>query len=199
ATVLLGHLAQHLAEQLDPRHRQGRLCIAGIGTGELHNRVYGTGGLLLNLSYATSAEGGALVTEVDNAVAEGITRFATTFAGTREFDRTARQAADVTRLEWLKRDLPSLHNTDRVAEQMLHHAGVARWPDDEPAFTCDAIWMDVVPGAFPVVLGPGSLGVNCAHATGQYAGHAELDAFAATVSNLLVEFTEQCVHTSRRG
>src|SRR5699024_9013769 len=63
ATALLGFLAQHLAAGLDSRHRSGRTCVAGLHTGRTHNRVHGTGELLLNLSYASSAEGAAVERE----------------------------------------------------------------------------------------------------------------------------------------
>ncbi|GAB3300015.1 M20/M25/M40 family metallo-hydrolase [Parasphingorhabdus pacifica] len=200
ATVLLGYLAQHLAERLDSRSRPGRLCVAGVHTGDLHNRVYGAGELLINLSYASSAEGSAAETALVEAVTGGIERFGHTFTGTREFARTAAEATAITRVDWLKRGLPSLHNSDSWAEELLSRAGVARWPDDEPAFTCDAIWMDGVPDVYTAVLGPGSLDGNNAHAAGEYADLDELDAFASAVFALLTDFAEQrCETVSEEG
>jgi acetylornithine deacetylase/succinyl-diaminopimelate desuccinylase-like protein len=188
ATVLLGFLVQHLAKTLDSGGRSGRTCLAGVHTGTLHNRVYGRGRLLLNLSYASSTEGAELEKSLADAVDTGIRAFAHHFADTREFARTARDAAGITRLEWHKRGLPSLNNSDPWAQALLADAGVARWPDDEPAFTCDAIWMDGIPETFTAVLGPGSLDANNAHAQGEFAPLADLEGFASTVSRLLTRF-----------
>lgn len=191
ATALLGFLAQHLAARLDPADRPGRLCIAGLRTGDLHNRVYGSGELLLNLSYATAAEGEAAETRLQREVARGLDEFRELFHASREFSRTARDAAAITRVEWLKRGLPCLDNTDPWAEDLLERAGARRWPDDEPGFTCDAIWLHDLPGSYTAVLGPGRLDTNHAHAEGEHADRAELAEFAAVVSAVLTEFARQ--------
>lgn len=193
ATVLLGFLAQHVGGALVPQVPDGRVCIAGLHTGRLHNRVYGSGELLLNLSYASAVSGAELETAVSTALRDGIMDFTARFGSIREFARTAADAAEVTRLEWYKRGLPTLAGSDEWGEALLGDgAGIARWPDDEPAFTCDAIWMSGVPGAFTVVLGPGSLAANNAHAQGEYAELAELEAFAAAVARIVVCFARRC-------
>lgn len=199
ATVLLGFLAQHIARELDPRHRPGRLCIAGLHTGELHNRVYGSGKLLINLSYATSAEGAAAEAELLSAVHSGVSQFRATFANTRELARTAVDASSITRVDWLKRGLPCLHNSAAWAEKLLTKAGAVRWPDSEPAFTCDAIWMDGVADTFTAVLGPGTLDGNNAHAEGEYAELDELQRYAAIVSALLNGFADQHCRRFQEG
>ncbi|WP_263247198.1 M20/M25/M40 family metallo-hydrolase [Saccharopolyspora rosea] len=191
ASVLLGFLAQHLAAALDPRDRPGRLCIGGVHTGHAHNRVYGSGELLINLSYATSAEGARAEKALEAAVEDGVRRFTGIFADTREFTRTAADAAAVTGVRWLKRGLPCLNNSEPWAEDLLTRAGIARWPDVEPAFTCDAIWMDGIPDCYTAVLGPGSLQDNNAHAEGEHADLDELHGFASAVSALLTGFAEQ--------
>ncbi|RKT89223.1 Acetylornithine deacetylase/Succinyl-diaminopimelate desuccinylase [Saccharopolyspora antimicrobica] len=198
ATVLLGFLAQHLAAELDPRDRPGRLCVAGLHTGHLHNRVYGSGELLLNLSYGSREEGAAAEAALGEAVRGGLRRFTELFAGTREFARTAAEAIACTEVEWLKRGLPSLDNSDPWAEELLTRAGATRWPDDEPAFTCDAIWMAGQPDAYTAVLGPGSLDGNNAHAEGEYAELDELRDFAAAVSALITGFAEHHRDTAPR-
>lgn len=197
ATVLLGFLAQHLAGELDARLPGGAVCVAGLHTGESHNRVYGRGRLLLNLAYGTTADGAAAERAVAEAVETGLRAFARRFAPLSGYARTAADAARITRLEWLKRGLPCLDNADPWAEELLAAAGVARWPADEPAFTCDAIWMAGVPGAFTTVLGPGSLDANLAHAPGEFADLADLEAFAETVARLLVAFAERAGHAER--
>ncbi|MGH8879027.1 MAG: M20/M25/M40 family metallo-hydrolase, partial [Stackebrandtia sp.] len=199
ASVLLGFLAQYLGAALVPRVPDGRVCVAGLHTGRLHNRAYGSGELLLNLSYSSSVSAVELEATVSMALRDGIEDFAARFGSIREFARTAADAAEVTRLEWHKRGLPTLAGSDEWCEALLRDgAGIARWPDAEPAFTCDAIWMNGVPGAFTVVLGPGSLGVNNAHAQGEYAELAELDAFASAVARTVVCFARR-VRYSMKG
>lgn len=180
ATVLLGALARHFALALD----EVAVCIAGLHTGELHNRVYGNGQLLLNLSYATSDQGAELERLVERAFHTGIAEFAARFSASNRFAMTAADAAAITTLDWTKRGLPCL--CGNVPAALV--AGIPAWPAAEPAFTCDAIWMDGRPGASTMVLGPGELDKNNAHAEGEFADLAELDAFAAMVSRLLTGF-----------
>lgn len=189
ATVLLGFLAQHLGLALATHAADERVCIAGLRTGPLHNRVYGTGELLVNLSYASPEAGRRLESVFAAALRDGLADFTRRFGPTREFALTAAEAASVTRLEWLKRGLPALAGTDPWCEALLEReAGIARWPDDEPAFTCDAIWMNGVAGAFTAVFGPGDLASNHAHARGEFADLAELERFASGVARILVSF-----------
>ncbi|WP_243787950.1 M20 family metallopeptidase [Saccharopolyspora gloriosae] len=191
ASVLLGFLAQHLARHLDPRDRPGRCCVAGLHTGAQHNRVYGSGSLLLNLSYATAREGAEAERALLAAVRSGVREFAEIFDRTREFARTAAHAAEILRVDWLKRGLPCLDAAPTWAQDLFAAAGIKRWPDTLPAFTCDAIWMHGIPDTATAVLGPGSLETNHAHAEGEYADVAELRDFARAVTSLLTEFTER--------
>ncbi len=182
ATVLLGFLAAYLAQEV-PRHAvDGRVCVAGLTTGPAHNRVYGTGRLLLNLSYGTAESGRALAVALERAVVDGLAAFRTRFAHVYDFARTAADAMAVTRVEWYKRGLPALavHDPDTVDA-----LGLPCWGDDEPAFTCDAIWMAGVPGAFAGVYGPGDLHTNQAHADGEYADVADLEDYAAATAGVL--------------
>ncbi|QKW24123.1 M20/M25/M40 family metallo-hydrolase [Kitasatospora sp. NA04385] len=194
ATVLLGFLAQHLARELGraPGPRDP-FCVAGTRTGPLHNRVYGSGELLLNLPYRDAGSGRRAQAAVEAAVRSGLEAFRAAFAGLPEFARTAADCARITRLDWLKRGLPALDNRHPELEELLtRRAGIARTPDAEPAFTCDAIWAAGLPDdAFTVVLGPGGLGANRAHAAGEFAEKAQLDAFAAAVARLLVAFARR--------
>lgn len=188
ATVLLGFLAQHLAAELDGAEAGGRVCVAGLRTGEAHNRVYGSGRLLVNLSYPSSAAGRRLERRLGAALRTGIATFRARFGQSRELRRTAEDAARIVSLRWAKRGLPALDCRDEWATALLDAAGVERWPATEPAFTCDAIWMHDVPGAATVVLGPGCLAANNAHADGEFAELAQLDAFAGTVTRVLTRF-----------
>ncbi|RKS09719.1 acetylornithine deacetylase/succinyl-diaminopimelate desuccinylase-like protein [Nocardiopsis sp. Huas11] len=193
ASVLLGFLAQHLGRALDHHAARGAVCVAGVRTGDLHNRVYGTGSLLLNLSYASATAGRLLEAAVHEALDEGLDLFAKDFGDSALFGRTAADARNITRLEWLKRGLPVLDDRDPWGHALLRGAGIRPWPSEEPAFTCDAIWMARVADACTVVLGPGDLSANNAHAQGEFARADELDAFAAAVTRLLLAFTDDAV------
>jgi acetylornithine deacetylase/succinyl-diaminopimelate desuccinylase-like protein len=190
ATVLLGFLAQHLAFALAAPSdaANSRVCVAGLHTGPLHNRVYGTGDLLVNISYPTAEAARLLEAAVTDAVQSGLRAFTERFAHTRALARTARDAQAVVTLAWEKRGMPALADAGPWAERLLRDAGVDRTPDGEPAFTCDAIWLAEVPDAAGVVLGPGSLDANHPHARGEYADLADLDAFADQVTRVLLVF-----------
>ncbi|MCZ7414543.1 MULTISPECIES: M20/M25/M40 family metallo-hydrolase [unclassified Streptomyces] len=188
ATVLLGHLAAHLAGTLCGRVPGTRVCVAGLHTGELHNKVYGSGKLLLNLAYPTTESGRLLTGALEEELAAGLRSFAERFAEVPGFGLTAAEAERVTRLEWLKRGLPALDGHDPWAEALLRSAGVAAAPPEAPACTCDAIWMHGVEGAHTVVLGPGDLDANGAHAAGEHADLTDLEEFAGSVAALLTRF-----------
>jgi hypothetical protein len=171
------------------------VCLAGLHTGTLHNRVYGSGALLLNLAYTDAAAGRVLERALADALDEGLDAFAKDFAATALFSRTAADARALTRLEWTKRGLPALEDRDPWGHALLRRAGIAPWPADEPAFTCDAIWMAGVRGASTAVLGPGDLAANNAHADGEFARADELDGFADAVARIVTAFTD---HTNGR-
>ncbi|MGW0362735.1 M20/M25/M40 family metallo-hydrolase [Streptomyces sp. NPDC002990] len=198
ATVLLGFLAQHLAGALGPSAAvpsasggpSFTACVAGLHTGTLHNKVHGTGSLLLNLAYATAAGGSAAERALTRALDEGLREFTARFSGAPLFSRTAADAARITRLEWEKRGLPALGAQPQWGGELLARAGVDRWPDDEPGFTCDAIWMEGVPDTFTTVFGPGSLDANRAHAAGEFVDLDDLEAFAARIAALLITFAD---------
>ncbi|RSN19329.1 peptidase M20 [Amycolatopsis sp. WAC 04169] len=182
ATVLLGFLAQHLAAELAPH---GRVCVAGLHTGHLHNRVYGRGELLLNLPYDREESAAGMAAALEDGLRGGLAGFSARFRDSPPFRRTAADAAAITGLRWRKRGLPALPTQDIPLLDEL----VPRWPDDEPGFTCDALWLAGVPGTRTTVLGPGSLGANNAHSTGEYAGTEDLDRFSHLVRDIIVRFS----------
>ncbi|AHH95183.1 M20/M25/M40 family metallo-hydrolase [Kutzneria albida] len=192
ATVLLGFLAQHLGAALTGQVPDGQVCVAGLHTGRLHNRVYGTGELLLNLSYGSAGSAQRLTTLLESGLREGLAEFRARFADSPVYRRTAVEAESVTRLNWLKRGLPALDCRDSWGEALLDQV-VPRWPEHEPGFTCDAIWLAGVPGTCTVVLGPGSLAANNAHAEGEFADERELDRFAEVVCEILIRFARNGV------
>jgi acetylornithine deacetylase/succinyl-diaminopimelate desuccinylase-like protein len=189
ATVLLGHISSHLARALPPRIGDGRVCVAGLHTGERHNRVYGTGRLLLNISYGSRPAGRAAEAALEEALREALTDFASGTAGIPDLARTAADATRITSLHWHKRGLPALDGRGRApwAEDLLERrAGLVRWPDEEPAFTCDAIWMADLPDSYTAVFGPGDLDTNHAHAAGEYVDLDDLDRYADEIARILV-------------
>lgn len=189
ATVLLGFLAQHLAERLGREVGDGAVCVAGLHTGHRHNRVYGSGKLLINLSYGSAVTARRWEDAVTTELRRGLVEFSRRFAHIPLFGRTAADAPDITVLRWEKRGLPALRGTDPWGEDFLsREVGLTSWPPERPAFTCDAIWMADVPGVHTVVLGPGELGRNNAHASGEYAGFEELERFAECVERILIRF-----------
>jgi len=189
ATTLLGFLASHLSLALTENGAEGTVCIAGLRTGPLHNRVYGSGELLVNMAYDSTPAGHRMGARLEGALHEGLQAFSARFAARATFARAAADAESVTRLRWLKRGLPVLAASDPWCEALLERdVGLERWPDDEPAFTCDAIWMDGVPDTFTVVLGPGDLAANHAHAEGEFVDLSDLEDFAGSVAQTLVSF-----------
>jgi acetylornithine deacetylase/succinyl-diaminopimelate desuccinylase-like protein len=188
ASVLLGFLASYLAEVLPGGAEDARVCIAGLHTGTLHNRVYGRGQLLLNLAYGSTSTGRLLEAVTETAVAEGVARFRGRFRGHRDLALTAAEADSVTTVEWLKRGLPALSGTDPWVDLIAAEAGLARWPDGDLAFTCDAIWMHGLKDAATIVLGPGDLVEGNAHAAGEHIDIGEMDGFASDIARLLVAF-----------
>ncbi|MDQ0791254.1 M20/M25/M40 family metallo-hydrolase [Streptomyces sp. B3I8] len=191
ATVLLGFLGHHVATVLPGRVPGTRVCVAGLHTGERHNKVYGSGRLLLNLAYADRECGRAAEAALRETLREGLAAFRAGALGRPGLARTADDADAITSLQWLKRGLPALGGPtgDHAwAERLLEACGLSRWPADEPAFTCDALWMSGVPDTYTAVFGPGGLDTNRAHAEGEYADLGELDRYADEVARLLVAF-----------
>lgn len=188
ASVLLGFLAQHLARRLPGAVADGRVCIAGLHTGDAHNKVYGTGSLLLNLAYRTADAGRAQELALTRELHAGIEEFAAAFAELPDFARTARDARRITGLAWLKRGLPALDSRDLWAESLLTQAGLTYAPPDAPACTCDAIWTHALPNAHTVVYGPGDLEANGAHAADEYVDTQDLEHYADGVASLVAGF-----------
>lgn len=185
ATALLGHLAQFLARAVPARLEGGRMCLAGLHTGEQHNRVYGSGRLLLNFSYDSPAAARRIETVLDHAVRRGIDDFRRRFTGHPDFARTAADAAVLTTVRWLKRGLPALSGQPGWGDALFARAGIGAWPAAAPGFTCDAIWMAGVRETYTAVYGPGRLDANRAHAEGEFADLADLERFAAGIARLL--------------
>ncbi|MGA4838088.1 M20/M25/M40 family metallo-hydrolase [Streptomyces sp. G45] len=193
ATLALGFLACHLGGELDrlTRGTGAKVCVAGVHTGTAHNRVYGTGELLLNIAYFDTATGRRLAAEVDRLAAEAGKAFADRFHGTALAGRTAADWDRVVGVEWRKRGLPALANRDAAMEALLARCGLPRHDGvaDGTAFTCDAIWA-AGPGRYAAVCGPGSLDGNGAHTPHEHVRLDDLDAYATRVRDLVLAFGE---------
>jgi acetylornithine deacetylase/succinyl-diaminopimelate desuccinylase-like protein len=182
ASVLLGMLAGHLATAL-PGVGDGQVCVAGLHTGTMHNKVYGSGRLLLNLSYGTADAGDRLAAALEGEVASGLAGFTARYGSAPLLARTARDATAITSVRWLKRGLPALPPAGPgVLDRLARAAGVACAPPEHPGFSCDAIW---TAGRPTVVFGPGDLAANHAHAAGEFAELAELESYADDIARLL--------------
>lgn len=188
ATVLLGFLADRIAHRVAPAVRSagGKTCVAGLHTGTLHNRVYGSGQLLVNFAYAEAETAAVIEALVDEELRAATQAFTRRYADSPIAARTAERIEDVLRVRWVKRGLPTLANRDAFVEGLLTEAGFDRHGPDSALrpFTCDAIWFAEA-GAHAVIAGPGDLGANNAHADGEHVHVDELDRFARQVSVLL--------------
>ena len=189
ATLLLSWLAVDLARSLSgPVAAQGgRLCVAGIETGHSHNRVFGTGHLLVNLAYGDGPTGRAFERLVTDWFHDAIARFSATFREVAIGRATAAAAARVARLRWEKTGLPVLNRRVDALGRLLTRAGIDPAPPKARAFTCDAMWFQDLPGDV-FILGPGGLGENGAHTAEEHLGEHDLARFAGMVSDLCRAF-----------
>lgn len=193
ATIALGFVARELARELGAAAAEADVkpTIAGLHTGPSHNRVYGSGRLLVNIAYFDAESAAAVAERADRCVAAAGQRFAEELGRNPLARRVAEDWDSVVRSTWLKRGLPTLRNRDPDMESLLAAAGFER-PEDqrERALTCDAIWAGA-PGRYVAVCGPGDLGANGAHTDGEHVALAELEDYAERVRRLVIAFGER--------
>ena len=191
ATVALGFLAVRLTERLGRlADRLGaRVCVAGVHTGQSHNRVYGSGLLKLNIAYHDRAVASVLALEVERAVADAGAEAAELFGDNPVTRRLLADWDEVVRLDWLKRGLPPLANRDGAMEAVLAGAGLHRHDGvaDGTSFTCDAIWA-AGRGRYAVACGPGLLDRDGAHTPTEHVRLDDLDEYADRVRALVHAF-----------
>jgi len=194
ATLLLGHIATQLASCLDgvTARAGGKLCVGGLSTGTMHDRVYGEGDLLVNLAYPSAAAAVMLEQELEQAVRGACAAFADRFAGIALARRTALAAEHICRVEWLKRGLPPLAGRDPELEPRLARIGIERVPESRASerFTCDAIWCSPADG-YTIVFGPGRLGENGAHSSREHVCRPDLERYASALARLLLDFDDR--------
>jgi acetylornithine deacetylase len=194
ATILLAAMTDLMTRELSPKvlGLGAKMCVGGIHTGEMHNRVYGSGKLLLNFAYPSLEVGLAIEQLVETAFAEALDRFHRDYAQYAVATEAAAAARSICSLTWIKRRLPVLSNRDGEMESILKEAGIPRHDSDSKSlpFSCDAMWMSG-PRSFTIVYGPGHLGRNKTHAAGEFMNIADLDAYAHKLSNLILAFADQ--------
>jgi acetylornithine deacetylase/succinyl-diaminopimelate desuccinylase-like protein len=193
ATILLAAITDMLVRELSPKVLAlgAKMCIGGLHTGAMHNRVYGSGHLLLNFAYPSLEVALELEALVETAFAEAVERFHHDYAQYAIAAAAAAVARSICSLTWIKRRLPVLSNRDRDMEEMLQQIGIPRHDADSASlpFSCDAMWM-TGPGSFTIVYGPGHLGRNKTHAAGEFIRVADLDNYAHQLSNLILAFAD---------
>ena len=189
ATVALGFVAQHMAQRLSRFASSTglKLTVAGLHTGQQHNRVFGRGRLLFNLAYCTSEMAETGLREVEAALDAARHAFVATFAELEPFVHTAARLGSTCCGRWLKAGLPVLNNRDPAMERLLAGIGLERQGNPHESFTCDAIWGQVE-GGYCIVLGPGSLADHGAHTDHEHVHLHELEDFTQTLLRLLVAF-----------
>jgi acetylornithine deacetylase len=196
ATLLLGFVATWFGSRVLPAVHEagGTACLAGLHTGSAHNRVYGTGSLLVNFAYRDRATADLIETIVAREVSSALDEFAAVFGAHPATSATAKAASRILRTDWLKRGLPTLDNRDPEAERLLRSVGFPRHDNADGGlrpFTCDAIWLQH-PDSYTVVCGPGDLAWNNAHAENEHIAIADLVDYTTRISALLRGFADWC-------
>ncbi|MBD8498986.1 M20/M25/M40 family metallo-hydrolase [Paenibacillus arenosi] len=191
ATLLLGFIAQQLFANLSVPITEagGKMCLAGLHTGQMHNKVYGSGQLLMNFAYLSTEAGQQFRLWIEDAFADAVHRFSDTFSTIAGSALTAKDREQICRLEWVKQGLPVLNNRDESLERFLGALGLERSPDDHlhETFTCDAMWAQREE-SYTIVYGPGSLEKNLAHADGEWITRQQLEEYANSIRHLLLSY-----------
>ncbi|MFF7949040.1 M20 family metallopeptidase [Streptomyces griseorubiginosus] len=188
ATLVLGAVATGLASGLKD-HVEGRnvrCCIAGLHTGTQHNRVYGSGRLLVNIAYCDSETAVAVQVRVEEILAATVARVKEEYGPSRFGRLWAGDLDSVLHWQWLKQGLPSLRNRSERYEALLAECGLDRLAGDQlgEAFTSDAIWGQDA-ADYTVICGPGGLDSHGAHTDGEYVTVGELDEYARRIALLV--------------
>ncbi len=193
ATILLAAITDMLTREISPAvfNMGAKMCIGGLHTGTMHNRVYGSGCLLLNFAYPSLEIARELEALVENAFTNAVERFQNEYARYAAARAAAAAARDICSLTWVKRRLPVLANRDCSMENLLAGIGIPRHDGNSSTmpFSCDAMWLQG-PDRFTIVFGPGHLGRNKTHAVGEFMDLADLDLYAHQLSRLILAFAD---------
>ncbi len=191
ATIILASLADYLTKNLSQIiiNAGGKMCIAGINTGNMHNRVYGTGQLLINFAYHTLT----LAEQIEQWFEKQFNEWQHTFEKNyMRYDITKQTALDLKKIcnkTWLKRNLPVLNNRHLALEQMFNSVGIIRLDENSQLkpFTCDAMWLQRA-DSYTVIFGPGDLSLNNAHAENEYITVTDYNRYAEQIVQIIQAF-----------
>lgn len=197
ATVILASVVNSLVMKLAPLCEQARvkMTIAGLHTGDMHNRVYGSGRLLINFACRSTGDGETIEQWFAEAFEQAKQDFVNTFAPLSLFYHSSRNIDYTLHYRWLKKGLPVLNNRHAGFESLLAQAGIERHQSDERTFTCDAMWGQRS-DAYTIMYGPGSLEHNGAHTDQEAISLAELESFSQEILGLLTRFAATPVFES---
>ncbi|WP_018691210.1 M20/M25/M40 family metallo-hydrolase [Algicola sagamiensis] len=192
ATAILSSMVVSLSKTLAPRMDaiDVKMTISGLHTGEMHNRVYGTGRLLINFAYHSQVAGRKVEQLFSEAFEQARLDFKDEFKSLNLFKLSAEELDEVLSFRWLKKGLPVLSNRSETYERMLSHAGVERHLNSERTFTCDAMWGQRH-DCYSIMYGPGSLELNGAHTDQEEIFIQDLETYSQSIFNLLNQFSEQ--------
>lgn len=196
ATVILSYIANAFAKKLPEilGILNASMCIGGIKTGDMHNRVYGNGKLLVNFSYSATSVAHQLECIIDELFDHTLKDFQKEYLDNPIFDHSAKNVFHCTQLTWRKKRLPVLDRRDcELERKVIKPAGLDRFGDIfsvADTFTCDAIWLQAVPNGHTIIYGDGDLGRNNAHASDEFIKISEIERTALGVSNLIQRFSQ---------
>lgn len=191
ATIILASLADYLTKNLSQKiiNAGGKMCIAGINTGKMHNRIYGTGQLLINFAYHSLELAQQIEQWFEKTFNEWQQKFEKNYMLYDVAKKTALDLGKICGKTWLKRNLPVLNNRHQALEQMFNNINIIRHDEHSnlKPFTCDAMWLQQS-GCYTVILGPGDLSLNNAHAEDEYIDVADYNKYAEQIAQIVRAF-----------
>lgn len=200
ATIILASLADYLTKHLSQKifNAGGKMCIAGINTGNMHNRIYGSGQLLINFAYHSLELAQQIEQLFEKSFNEWQQQFTKNYASLDVAKKTALDLRKICNKTWLKRNLPVLNNRHPALEQLFKSINIIRHDEESSIkpFTCDAMWLQR-PDSYTVILGPGDLSINNAHAEDEYIDIADYDNYAEQITHIVQAFSSYSENQTR--
>ncbi|MEC1291084.1 M20/M25/M40 family metallo-hydrolase [Bacillus mojavensis] len=194
ATLVLGFLAQFMTKALSKRlnNTDAKMCLSGLHTGRMHNKVYGSGVLKWNFAYSSMEQHNLIEKLVEDSYSEALKAFVLQFADVPDAAKTVREIDSICTLTWVKKELPVLNNKNETKRALLEKSGLKLLPKymQSKVFTCDAMWAQG-DEMYTVVYGPGSLETNNAHGENEYIEKAELEKFSMDIKKLILYVNEK--------
>lgn len=189
STLLLGYLAQNMLKSLSStlNNDETKICLSGIHTGHMHNKVYGNGTLKFNFAYATEEAQQKIEVSVLQAYESACKNFILEFKDIKEAQHLIKSLKNKCEYKWIKKGLPVLNNRNDYYENILNEVGLKRLPKSltEKAFTCDAMWAQQN-NNYTIVYGPGSLAKNNAHGTNEFIELLKLEKYSQNIKAILL-------------